>query len=376
MKISFFSTSTEFSGGRHVMFGHAKELARRGHEVRIWVQKLVAGLNWIELEVPLRALPNGSLNDVDAADVRVFDRPRLAALLWRAGAHRAVHLCQGLEMTDAELRLRSAWRQGGWRALPEIWRLRRRLHSLKRAYALRTIKLVTHRHIGEEIGRRFGQPSYLVPLGLPEGVFTPPPSRPPEATTVLVVGPTDIACKRIPDALRAVQLLKRQRPDVRLVRVAQHPMRDEESRLGVTDEYYTMLRPAEMAERYRKADVLLCSSDANEGFGLPVLEGMACGLPCVLTDIPAFRTFAAPDNYADFVPVGDPEQMAAAMGSLLDDFQARQELSRRGLQVAAEYTMRRSYDMMEAVLVELAIAAGCVARRPAGSYRPFRSRAG
>jgi hypothetical protein len=83
-------------------------------------------------------------------------------------------------------------------------------------------------------------------------------------------------------------------PQVRLIRVAQHPMREAELRMNVTDEYHTMLSPCQMAGLYRRADVLLISSDATEGFGLPVLEAMACGVPCVVTDIPAFRTFAAP----------------------------------------------------------------------------------
>jgi glycosyltransferase involved in cell wall biosynthesis len=355
VKISFFSTSTRFSGGRLVMFRHANELARRGHDVRIWAQQTEPAVDWLPLHVPIHRVAAGPLTRASAVDLCVFDRARLASLLSLNGPTKVVHFCQGFEATDAELRIRSAWAQRGWFAVPEIWRLRRRLGAIDRAYRLPTVKVVTHRHLGELIGHRFGQSAYFVPCGLPAGVFTPPPQRSEPARTVLVVGPTDIGWKRVQDALRAVQLLKRQRPDIRLVRVAQHPMREVERDLAVTDEYHTMLRPPELAELYRKADVLLITSDATEGFGLPVLEAMACDLPCVVTDIPSFRTFAEPDDYAHFVPVGDAAKMAAAVGALLDSVGERKRLRARGLQVAADYTLQRSHDAMEAVLTEIAL---------------------
>jgi glycosyltransferase involved in cell wall biosynthesis len=350
MKIAFFSTSVRFSGGRLAMFRHANALADRGHDVSIWIQDVQPTIDWIEVEVPIRSFHPASLHTLPAADVCVFDRTRLAASLLRAGLGRVVHLCQGFEGTDAELRIRDAWTRRGVFGLTKIWRLQRRLREIDRAYRLPTLKIVTHRHLGDLIARRFGQHTHFVPCGLPPGVFTPPVQRSAQARIVLVVGPTDIRWKRVADALRAVQLLKRTRPEVRLVRVAQHPMRELEAALGVADEYYSMLRPSEMAALYSRADVLLITSDATEGFGLPVLEAMACGLPCVVTDIPAFRTFARPDDYARFVPVGDPQRMAAAVEHLLDSGEERRHLSLRGVEVAAGYTMQRSYDAMEHVL--------------------------
>lgn len=360
MKISFFCASLRFSGGRLAMLRHANELARRGHAVTVWTQEPDAAVDWLALDVPVR--PAAHPRDMSAADVCVFDRVRLAAPLLRAGCGRVVHLCQGFEGTDAELRLRRAWAERGLAGLPAMWKLAARRREIDRAYRLPTAKVVTHRHLGELIARRFGQPSQFVPYGLPDGVFTPPRTRPGGTPTVLVVGPTDVGWKRIPDALEAVRRLKQLQP-VRLVRVAQHPMREAERAAGVTDEYHTMLAPPQLAELYRAADVLLCSSDETEGFGLPVLEAMACGLPCVVTDIPAFRTFASPADYARFVPVGDPARMAAAVAELLESPAERERLRRRGLEVAAGYTPGRSFDAMEAALA--AVAGGVVAARAA-----------
>jgi glycosyltransferase involved in cell wall biosynthesis len=357
MKIAFYCASATFSGGRQVLFRHAGELARRGHEVSVWVEGPHPRVDWMDWTLPVRGFSIRSFPRTQTADLCIFDRVRLARPLWHAGIGKVVHFCQGFEGTDAALRMRSIRaRRGIVLGFPRLWRLWRRHRAIERAYRLPTAKVVIHRHLGSLILRRFGQPSFFVPNGLPADVFGPPARRPTAGRTVLIVGPTDVGWKRVTDALTAVRLLKRRRPDVRLIRVAQHPMRDVERTLAVTDEYHSMLTPPEMAALYRRADVLLLASDATEGFGLPLLEAMACGLPCVVTDIPAFRTFARPDDYARFAGVGDVEGMADAVERLLDSPAERERLGARGLEVAAGYTMRQSCDAMEKTLTAIAAA--------------------
>jgi glycosyltransferase involved in cell wall biosynthesis len=354
MKLHFVIASTRFSGGRQVLLRHANELARRGHDVSLWVQERAPRIDWINLQVPVHACPSGSFAHLPPGDLCLFDRPRLAQPLWQARRGLPVHVCQGYEGTDVANRIGRVLKErgllrGGW----ELWRLWRRARQIDHAYRLPTFKLVIHRHLAELIRHRYQQTAYFVPNGLPAGLFTPPPQRTFDGSVVMVVGSADTPCKRIGDALEAVLLLKQQRPGVRLVRVASHPIREAERTLGVTDEYHTMLPQTVMAELYRRADVLLTSSDTMEGFGLPMLEAMACGVPCVATNIPAFRTYAEPADYAHFVPVGRPERMAEAIGRLLDDGAERRRLSQRGPEVAAAYTLERSYDAMEAALAAI-----------------------
>jgi glycosyltransferase involved in cell wall biosynthesis len=109
---------------------------------------------------------------------------------------------------------------------------------------------------------------------------------------LLHVGST-VTRKRIDVLLEVVHEVRRHVPHARLLRVggpftpAQGAML---SRLGLEDAVTVLPRLGwdEIAAVYRRADVVLLTSE-REGFGLPVLEALACGTPVVASDIPALR---------------------------------------------------------------------------------------
>jgi glycosyltransferase involved in cell wall biosynthesis len=76
-----------------------------------------------------------------------------------------------------------------------------------------------------------------------------------------------------------------------------------------------------------------------EGFGLPVAEAMACGVPVVTTTGGSLPEVAG--DGAELVPPGDPGALAAAVRKLLDDTAAREELVRRGRARAAQLSWDR-----------------------------------
>ena len=97
--------------------------------------------------------------------------------------------------------------------------------------------------------------------------------------------------------------------------------RTEERRRGLTDEYHHGLAPERMPFAYRVADVFIGPSRSVEGFGLPALEALACGVPCLLSDTPGHREIAG-DAALATSPTGT-RGLAAALPALLSARRAR-----------------------------------------------------
>ncbi len=99
--------------------------------------------------------------------------------------------------------------------------------------------------------------------------------------------------KRIDRALAVLAAVSRVRPAARLIRVGGPLTPDlhaRAERLGVAAKVLELprLTPEVLAAVYRRANVLLMPSDA-EGFGLPVIEALACGTPVVASHLPSLR---------------------------------------------------------------------------------------
>jgi glycosyltransferase involved in cell wall biosynthesis len=86
---------------------------------------------------------------------------------------------------------------------------------------------------------------------------------------------------------------------------------------------------------YQSADVFAYPS-LYEGFGLPVLEAMACGVPVVCSDRGSLPEAAG--DAALLVDPTDEPAMAAALVRALHDDDLRREMTARGLRRAQEFT--------------------------------------
>lgn len=139
------------------------------------------------------------------------------------------------------------------------------------------------------------------------------------------------------------------------------------------------LEPAQMLDLYRSSDVVV-SASYGEGFGLTVLEGMACGCLAVSTDAGGLAAFVTPETSVvvprteratiDYgVPFGAliarPEELARAMAQAWEGWgtPAMEARRRRGVEVARSFTWVQAGQRLLLALVEH----GCM-RPPGGLY--------
>lgn len=182
------------------------------------------------------------------------------------------------------------------------------------------------------------------------------PVRGPE---LLHVGST-IARKRIDVLLKVFHTIAATRADARLIRVGGTFTR-EQSRmaidLGIADRITVLpfLDRAVLAAVYRRATIALMTSD-REGFGLPVVEAMACGTPVVASDIAALREVGG--DAACYASVGDLDTWRRTVTRLLDEKGARPvEWARRrdaALARASLFSWSAYARQMEALYTRLA----------------------
>ena len=160
--------------------------------------------------------------------------------------------------------------------------------------------------------------------------------------------------------LDAVAILRRRRPCRLVIRGHGRPayvraVRERVETLGLGDAvtFLDYLTEHALRRLYTHAACFVLPS-LGEGFGIPVLEAMACGTPVVTSDTPALREVAA--DAALFTDPYDAASMAAAMYRVLSDGELREELRERGLQRAQAFSWKSTVAEMSGVIDEVSKA--------------------
>ncbi|HEY8150582.1 MAG TPA: glycosyltransferase family 1 protein [Vicinamibacteria bacterium] len=187
-----------------------------------------------------------------------------------------------------------------------------------------------------------------VPLAAAEDL-PPSPTRDEARARLGARGPVILTAgailnrRRLPVLLRAVASLRRSWPDLTLEVVGDnrtHPPLDIEAlvtELGGVGAVHVSghVSDAGLAARYAAADVFVLLSE-YEGFGLPVLEAMARGVPVVTSRRPALSEIFGVG--ALLVEPGDEDAVSSAIDRVLREPRLRADLVRRGQALAASFS--------------------------------------
>jgi glycosyltransferase involved in cell wall biosynthesis len=109
--------------------------------------------------------------------------------------------------------------------------------------------------------------------------------------------------------------------------------------------------PEEDLPRLYRGALALCMPSLFEGFGLPVIEAMACGTPVLTSTAASLPEIAGPA--AILVDPTDVDAIAAGLNRIVSDEQTRAELIQRGIVRASQFSWDRTAQQVAAVLAGL-----------------------
>jgi MMP alpha-(1->4)-mannosyltransferase len=201
---------------------------------------------------------------------------------------------------------------------------------------------------------------HVVPVGVDPDLFRPIPGIKRVPGRLVTTASADVTMKGLRYLLEAVAKLRTER-DVSLV-VIGRPKEGGRSaetveRLGLTDlvSFVTGVSDERIYELYSEAELAIVPS-LYEGFSLPAIEAMSCGVPLVSTTGGALPEVVGADgDTALLVAPGDSEALAAKIRIALDEPELRAAVGARGRQRVIDnwswrHTAERTLEQYRALL--------------------------
>ena len=178
----------------------------------------------------------------------------------------------------------------------------------------------------------------VVPVGVDVELFRPLPEVTRVPGRLVTTASADVAMKGLKFLLEAVAKLRTERDDVHLVVIGRRKpggASDETiKKLGLEAhvEFVTGVPEERIIELYSEAELAVVPS-LYEGFSLPAIEAMSCGVPLVATTGGAIPEVVGDDgDTALLVPPGDSEALAAKLRWALEQPDLRATVGARGRQ--------------------------------------------
>ena len=175
----------------------------------------------------------------------------------------------------------------------------------------------------------------VVPVGVEHTVFRPYDDVAKKKGRLMVTSSSDVPMKGLVPLLEAIAKLRAER-DIDLIVIGQPNPKGRVAlameRLGLTDIVTTISGVSDeaLARLYGEAEVAIVPS-LYEGFSLPAIEAMSCGVPVVATTGGALPEVVGVSGETGLlVEANNPDALVGAIAALLDDAELRARLGAAG----------------------------------------------
>ncbi len=190
---------------------------------------------------------------------------------------------------------------------------------------------------------------HIVPVGMDPAIFGPRPAISRVPGRLMTTASADVPMKGLAHLLEALAKVRTEREDAHLVVIGKPKGKSKipalVERLGLTGavEFVSGVTTERIVELYAEAEVA-CVPSLYEGFSLPAVEAMGCGVPVVGTTGGAVPEVIGRDGETGLlVPPADPDALAVALLRVLGDAELRARIGAGGRERAlANFTWRRT----------------------------------
>ena len=352
MKMVFVMHTVGRTGGHRVVLEYCNRLKVLGHTVSVVALGLSHDHRWFPLRVPIGYSRLGRfLNLYNDALVHTPSLPRWDDL---------ERLCRLIPDCDIAVATYCLTASAVWRSPRCTARAYFTQHFepyffhddyLKRwaleTYHLPIAKAANSSWLKDRIREATGQEVSILTPGINTSIFYARRTSVNRIKRRIVAFSKPVAWKGFEDLIRAVKVIESRRNDFELVTFGDWTP----PRLPLSIRASHIVSPSdeELAQLYSSAEILVCPS-RYESFPLPPLEAMACGTPVVTTSV-GTEDFARNYENSLVVPPSDPQALARAVMTLMDDESLQDRLRRNGLETARRNDWDKAAARMERFLL-------------------------
>lgn len=230
----------------------------------------------------------------------------------------------------------------------EIWD-KKREEEAKNSYRLGLKNIVNSNYVKEALQKRAGADVEAVVLHAPDHEqFYPEKTERKDSDIRILIPYRDEKWKGTKEGIEVFKKIKQKYPNAKLVMFGKKSGNLDLGGLEGEAEYHLAPVMDDLRRLYNSCDIF-CYPSLEEGFGMPPMEAMACGLPVVATSAGAILEYAIDGETALISRPGDVEAMAKNIIELLENKEKRENIKARALEHIKQFTWDKATKELEEI---------------------------